>query len=233
MQTPKVRQCSSVLGVTLVSPKYAALAPEACRRFSAATGCEVLALWTNREPAYLLKLELDRLVAPQPIVFFDVDLWFLRPFDFEPLATGAKFCAVLDLCVEHPQGFPRRDCAREGWNTTRYFNSGLFACDLRRPEIRGIFADARQALAGRVASAQPAPSDYGDQFWFNAALQGRPELFQALPAELNFFAAAVVAGSYPHYPAGIIGLHAAGVRAERKLEALQQQAAVFGPRESL
>lgn len=217
-----------VIGVTITSPKYRHLTDEAVRRFRKHSGLDVIVLWSEEEPAFAAKLNLDLLVAPMPIVFFDVDLWLLRPFDFKALAKAGRFCAVPDPGAWNPLAFPHIDSKRNGWNKESYFNSGLFACDLARPEIRRVFADARRRFEECHANTAPAPVDWTDQFFLNWAIQQQPGLLKRLPFALNFYKKAVDWGSYPHIPREIVGLHAAGIPLEDKLENLRRQAAVFG-----
>lgn len=224
---PELR-CEGPVGVTLVSPGYEHLAEEAVRRFRVSTGLSVLVLHVEREPSYAAKLNLDLLVAPRPIVFFDVDLWMLRPHEFAPLAGSGRFGAVPDAGAWNPRTFPYADCEREGWDRADYFNSGLLVCDLARPEIRAVFAAARKRLADCHAGRQEAPADYGDQYFLNWAVRQQPGLLRRLPLELNFYKRVVDGGNYPHLPREIIGLHAAGIPLGEKLAALHAQAAVFG-----
>ncbi len=231
---PLARQIpiSAAVGVTVISPKYEYLAAEAVNRFRAKTKLDVIVVYSNQEPSFAAKLNLDLLVAPNPIVFFDADFWMLRPYSFIPLATSERFCAVPDPGAFTPLTFPYDDCEREGWDKEAYFNSGLFACDLRRPEIRTVFAEARQHLADCHRGLARRPADWTDQYFLNWAVRRHPGLFQPLPFALNFYKHAVDSGYASHIPRDIIGLHAAGIRADHKLHALRQQAPVFGPPES-
>jgi hypothetical protein len=223
-----VIESTPAIGVTVSSPKYQALTDEAVRRFRAATGLDVVVLWSEQEPAFAAKLNLDLLVAARPIVFFDVDLWMLRPFDFLPLARSGRFCAVPEPGAWNPRAFPHGDSEREGWDKSTYFNSGLFVCDLAQPEVQRVFADARGRLSECHAKAARRPTDWTDQFYLNWAVQRQPGLLKRLPFSLNFYKKAVDWGSYPYIPREIIGLHAAGVPVEEKLEKLRREASVFG-----
>lgn len=217
------------IGVTIVSPKYAHLAEEAVTRFRRCAGLDAVIVWSEAEPAYAAKLNLDLLIAPRPIIFFDADLWFLRPVEFREVAASGRWCAVPDPCATHPETFCGKDVTASRWEPATYFNSGLFACDLARPEIRQVFADARARLEAVHSGAAPAPADTTDQYYLNWAVQQQPPLFKPLPLHLNFFMVAAHHGSLAHIPAEITGLHAAGVPTPRKLEILKLQAQVFGP----
>jgi hypothetical protein len=219
---------SSLVGVTVVSPAYQHLLEESISRFRAATGLDVVVLWTSDETGFGAKLNLDLLLAPRAVVFFDIDLWMLRPFNFSALAAARRFCAVHDPGVWVPNCFPRMDCEREEWHHLDYFNSGLFVCDLGQPEIRNVFADARARLRASTEGGVPPPRDITDQFYLNWAVQRQPGLFQRMPFELNFYKVTVDGGAFPHIPREIIGLHAAGVPVDQKLERLRTEAAVFG-----
>lgn len=221
-----------VVGVTVVSPRYAYMAGEAVERFQKMSGLDVVVLHVGSEPAFAAKLNLDLLLAPRRIVFFDVDYWMLRPFNFSTLPTD-RFSAVPDPGVGSKNQFPARDCAREGWAPETYFNSGLFVCDLTMPALRQVFADARARLLACHAGAVESPADWTDQYFLNWAVQQQWEIFNPLPIALNFYKVAADGGNLANIPAQIIGLHAAGVGVERKLAALRQQAAVFGPPDKL
>lgn len=215
------------VGVTIVSPSYAHMAAEAVGRFQRNSGLEVITLHVTGEPSFAAKLNLDLLVAPRPIIFFDVDWWLLRKFDFADLGTSS-FQAVHDPGV-NGDGFPVLDCKREGWTGEQYFNSGFFACDLGRPEIRRVFADARARLAACHDGTAAKPADYGDQFFLNWAVAQQPGLVHLLDCRMNFFKSAVDWGYFPYIPGGIIGLHAAGLPVNQKLDVLRREASVFGP----
>jgi hypothetical protein len=221
------------IGVTLVSPRYAHMEQEAVDRFRRNTGLECVIINTGNEkdPAFSAKLNLDLLVAARPIVFFDVDLWILRPVDFRELATSGKWCAVPDPCAHNLGSFCGKDSQREGWDPDTYFNSGLFACDLSRPEIRRVFEDARAQLDRVIVGEVPPPVDSTDQYYLNWAVHQQPDLLKPLPLHYNFFNIAVHHGDVTHIPVPLIGLHAAGVLLPQKLEVLRKQAFVFGPPE--
>jgi hypothetical protein len=219
---------TAALGVTLVSPKYQHLAEEAVARFQKNTGLDVVILTAKEENSFAAKLNLDLMVAAVPIVFFDVDLWIIRKYDFSPLLKSGKWCAVPDPGSHNPHAFPHTDCQREGWNHDTYFNSGLFVCDLSRPDHRRVFQDARQRLTDVHEGLAGIPADWTDQYFLNWAIQQQPALLKRLPFELNFYKLAVDWGSYPHIPREVIGLHAAGRKPDEKLSTLKREAAVFG-----
>jgi len=216
------------LGVTIASPGYQHLVDEAVRRFRVHTGLKVLVLSLCEEPAFASKLYLDQFVVPRPIIYFDVDLWMLRAFDFEPLCGSGRWCAVPDPATWNPLAFPCTDCEREGWVKEDYFNSGLFVCDLADPRIRRVFADARAKLSDCHSGRSATPADWTDQYFLNWAVQQQPGLLRRLPFAMNFYKKAVDWGSYPHIPREIIGLHAAGVMVEDKQDTLIREASVFG-----
>lgn len=219
---------SEVIGVTITSPKYAHLTDEAVKRFTAMTHLDVVVIQSQTEPAFAVKLNLDLLVAPRPIVFFDVDLWMLRPFDFHPLAATGRWSAVPDPGAHNPAAFPHTDSEANGWSKADYFNSGLFVCDLSRESHRDVFKAARWKLERCHAGREPRPKDWTDQFFLNWSVQRVPGLLNPLPFAMNFYKKAVDWGSYPAIPREIIGLHAAGVDVRDKLAALINQERVFG-----
>ncbi len=62
----------------------------------------------------------------------------------------------------------------------------------------------------------------------NWAVQQQPGLFKRLPLAFNFFKFAITHGAINHWPAEIVGLHAAGVPMAKKLETLTRESLVFG-----
>jgi hypothetical protein len=216
------------VGVTIVTSSYAALEEESVTRFRKYSGLDVVVIRVDDDAGFAAKLNLDRFVAPQPIVFFDVDLWLLRPYDFAKHATSGRWCAAMCPGALNPIAFPHADSVANGWEKATYFNSGLFACDLSQPNIQKVFSDARARLAACHAKECAEPVDWTDQYYLNWGVHQQAGLFFELPFAVNFYKLAVDWGSYPHIPREIIGLHAAGVPAAAKLETLRQQAAVFG-----
>src|SRR5690606_7009502 len=110
------------VGVTMVSPAYAHMVDEAVSRFQKHSGLEVIVLCNAAEPSWAAKLNLDLLVAPRPIVFFDIDWWLLRPFDFSQISD---FQAVPDPIAFMPESFCYQDSELEGWPKETYFNAGF------------------------------------------------------------------------------------------------------------
>lgn len=230
MNPPTTPQITSTgpIGVTVTSPSYEHLTNEAVNRFRKHSGLEVIVLPCTSEPAFAHKLNLDLLVAPRKIVYFDIDLWLIRDFDFTSLANNGRFNAVPDPGAWNPFAFPHTDSVNEGWDKSEYFNSGLFICDLADPKIKKVFEDARKTLEECHNGKRRKPIDWTDQFFLNHSIQQQPGLLKRLPFQMNFYKKAVDWGSYPFIPRDIIGLHAAGEPKERKLEALHEQSKVLG-----
>lgn len=235
---PIIPKWDDVIGVTIVSPKYQHLVEPAITQFKKHTKLNVVVLYASDESAFSQKLNLDLLIGPRKIIYFDVDLWFIRDFDFSKLVTNGKFNAVPDPMAMVPEmdsgppPFPFADSRREGWDHDSYINSGLFVCDLANPDIRLIFSDARQALEDCHAGKIETPVDWTDQYYFNHALQKRLHLLNPLDFKFNFFKFAVDWGGYPYIPRDVVGLHAAGVPLAHKLKALQIQSRVLSSHKS-
>lgn len=221
---------TDAIGVTVVSPKYEHLANEAESRFRKMTGLDVVRITTNAEPAFFAKLTLDTYIQPRPIVYFDVDLFFLRPFDFSRLLSSGKWCAVPDPGAAVPEGgFVFRDRNAQGWEPDQYFNSGLFVCDLRRPEIQQVFRDAREHEQDVKDGRKPKPVDSTDQIHLNVAVAKQPGLLKRLGFEMNCFPLAIQWGAVRQYPPDVVGFHAAGVPLPLKLERLKAAEMMLGP----
>jgi len=214
------------LGVTVVTPSYAALAAEAIARFRAATGCAaVLTIDVPEDQGFLAKMHLDELCAQRPIIFFDADWWALREIDVEQvMVSGAGFRAVHDPAAFGAESWPGKDCLTAGIPQLEYFNTGFFACDLSQHQTRQVFAHARDLRdAGRVQLADPT-----DQGWINLARHSLGQFVSLMPQRFNYYHLSAVWGYYPHTPRGIVGLHAAGYSGADKMGALLQQAEIFG-----
>ncbi len=225
-QTTQPWQAGAWLGVTIISPSYQEAGAEAVRRWKQYTGNPVLVIHAEAEPAFSVKLHLDELCPARPIVFFDADLWLLRPLPFEQL-DPVMWSAVGDPGVWNPGAFPHSDCRSFDLDSTRYFNSGLMALDLGNMDHRAIFSAAREKLKQVHSGKAEKPVDWTDQFFLNAAFQASNLPLHLLPFAWNFYRFAVQEGSFPHIPRDIIGLHAAGVPVAEKLTALQAQALAY------
>lgn len=212
------------IGVTIVSPAYRRLARQAVRRFQLFTGLEVKVIECANKDGFQTKLELDKHCGRRPIVFFDADLWLLRSWDPVPLMGGPCWVACHDSAVWNPGSFCHRDCEKNGLDRLHYINTGLFICDLRRLEHRGIFQSARAS----VRSKRTKTADASDQFHINRALLTHGVQLSFLHPRHNFYSLSVVWGQYPNYPREIIGIHAAGVALKHKWDTLMAEASIFG-----
>lgn len=218
---------NSILGITLQTPGYELLAKEAARRFRRATGCDVLILEAVAGEGFATKLRLHLEAPRQRVLFFDADWWALRKFDaFAIVPDGPGLSAVHDPAVFDPKSWPGKDC-RAGLCWSSYVNTGFMGMDLREVSTRSWLEDALTLWEGRAA-LHWAPTDPTDQAWLNAALLHSRVPITFLPFRYNCYMRAVEWGYYPHVPRGIIGLHAAGVLPNHKLQTLRAEAAVFG-----
>lgn len=216
-----------LLGVTIITPGYEEVGEEAVRRFQRFTGLPVTALRFGGKSGHGYKLQLPVLVSCRvPVVFFDADLWLLRPTDFSPHVVPGGIAAVPDPGTSDPEGFVAHDIAALGLKAGEYFNSGLFIADLSSAEVREAMMHAAQAFASRQAGGV---KDYGEQSFLNAAVQRAGLPFRAMPAGFNFFMHAVQHG-YGLFPNLVHGLHGAGIRLDEKCRRMEEQAVVFGYR---
>lgn len=219
----------TVYGVTLQTPGYEALAEEAVRRFSRATGCWVHVIKAEEGAGFAAKLRLHLDAPCARVLFFDADWWALRKFDINAIVPdGPGLCAVHDPAVFDPKSWPGKDC-QSGLNWASYVNTGLIGMDLREDSTREWLENA-QAMWENRAALNWQPADPTDQAWLNAALMNSRVPVSYLPFRYNCYLRAVEWGYYPHIPRGIIGLHAAGVPLPHKLATLRSEAAVFGAR---
>lgn len=204
------------IGITIQSRGYAALAKEASRRFRRFTGLECLTLKT--EDGYFAKLNLDKLAPKRPIIFFDADLWLLRPMNIKQVVN---WTAVNDPGVYHDHAFPHEDCLATGIYMPHYFNSGLIMCDLRVKTHRDVFKEARRLHRAAKRKGAYQTKDPGDQFYLNLAIHRLGTPITLLPFQYNFYMHMVKGGCFPHIPREVIGLHAAGVRLSEKMDHLK------------
>lgn len=211
-------------GVTIFTPEYRELAKEACRRWERFTGLPARAIERKRD-GFLWKLRLDEL-EDGPCCFFDADWWLLR--EWKPEASGVLWQAVHDAMVWSDHTFAGADSERFHLERTRYFNSGLFICDLSRREHRKVFAMARETWQENKRSRLVRAMDWTDQFHLNHAVQRLHTPLSLLPTALNYFHFALQEGGLPHAPREVTGLHGAGIPLKDKLGMLRAQARVFG-----
>jgi hypothetical protein len=216
-----------MIGVTVVTPAYKHLEKEAVRRFRKFTGLPVQVIRCKDDQGFFAKLELDRECPRTRIVFFDVDYWLLRPMSPQQWCP-MSWVAVQDSAVYNPHAFPHTDCESHRLDKRRYFNSGMFTCNLVVPQHRQVFQEARRMRRRVVSGKDPAPVDVTDQYYLNAAVQKLNPSVGLMPTKFNFYKKAADWGQLAYIPREIIGLHAAGEPLPTKLEALRQQSAVFG-----
>lgn len=211
-------------GITITTPEYRQLAVEACERWRRFTGLPVKMIERKRD-GFHWKLRLDDL-HDGPCCFFDADWWLLR--EWNPDASGVMWQAVPDAMAFCDESFCGRDCARFGIDRARYWNSGLFICDLSRRDHRRVFGAARESWRENRRSKLARVADKTDQFHLNWAVQELGVPLSVLPTALNYYHFATRHGALPAIPREIVGLHGAGIPLAGKMEKLRQQAGVFG-----
>jgi hypothetical protein len=212
-----------LLGATIITPGYEAMGEEAVKRFHQHTGLPCNVLRFSGDAGFAYKLALPDLLPPVPVVFFDADLWLLRPTDLVSQVAKGAVSAVPDPGTRDAQSFVALDCAKLGLERRQYFNSGLFIADFSCEHVRAAFRRAAKILEDKTIHEI---ADYGDQTPLNMAVQRSGVPFHPMPAGFNFFMHAVSHG-YGSVPDLVYGLHAAGVKKADKLAHLKSHAAVF------
>jgi hypothetical protein len=221
---------TDIIGVTVSTPSYRHLEKDAVSRFKKHSGLKVKVIRRRTDvEGFRAKLQLDLEVGQKRIVFFDLDWWALNTLDFIAW-DGRELMAVHDPAVFHPDSFCHKDCF-EGparLDQLRYFNTGFFAVDFRRPEMRKVFEIARRTEQDVLAGKREKPSDHTDQYYINhgALAAGIPVKY--LPASYNYYDKAALWGFIPHRPRFVVGLHAAGEKVGDKLSALKAQETIWG-----
>lgn len=213
-----------MIGITIHTPEYKALAVEACRRWREFTGLPVKRVERKRD-GFHWKLRLDEL-HDGPMCFFDADWWLLRPW--KPERSGLVWQAVHDPMAFCDYSFCGKDCDRFAIDRHNYWNSGLFICDLSYEEHRKVFARARESFAENKRSKVMNANDVTDQLHLNIATKELHTPFSFLPTATNYYHFAVTHGALPSIPREVIGLHGAGIPLKDKMRKLRAQAGVFG-----
>lgn len=215
-----------MIGVTVSTPKYAALSREAVVRFKRGTGLDVLVLKArDGEDAFLKKLRLELECPAVPCVSFDADWWLLRELDLSGLGTG--WCAVHDAGVFHPAAFCKSDCERLELDKGSYFNSGFFSWDNGNAQHRQVFEIARTAEHAQFCGKADALDDWGDQSLLNLGVQRAGVPLALLPFGFNCMMHFVRGGVFPFVPRVVHAVHAAGVPLSHKMAHLKSMAQVF------
>lgn len=198
------------IGATIISTSYKRLGDEAVRRFKKHTGLPVKVIRCRDSSAFEAKLNLDNLTQRGPVVFFDADLWIIRPWE---VTFGPDFGAVHDPMVFHgcETAFPARDCETLGLDKHRYVNSGLMVMDFSQRAHRQVFQHARRSWK-RLQAGRTKAIDTTDQAHINVGIQKVNPPQAMLPTVLNTYLRAVEWGVLPFIPRGIVGLHAAGIK---------------------
>lgn len=220
---------AAMLAVTVVTPAYAALAEEACRRVREFTGLEVLRIEVEEGRGFEAKLKLPALCPARRILFFDADWWLLRAVDVT--AIEGDFCAVPDPSTVDPGSFCHQDSQALGLEAARYFNSGFFIADLACEDVVGAFARALEHFRAGKVDGTTTLTDTTDQSWLVEAIALKEKDcgidHARLPLAWNYYHRATQWGCVKSIPPHLYAIHAAGVPLEEKQAHLQAMAAVF------
>lgn len=217
-----------MIACTLVSPAFEHMVFDAVRHFKDNTGMDVHIIWSDAEPAHNKKLEVSQLFKGQSVVFFDADLWVIRPLDLSQFNNVPEFVCVRDPGIFDPDQFPQKDSVILGIKQGDYFNSGFFVANFRREDHCRAFDIALQLCAEQDNGMWPGIGDHGEQSFLNVGVQRAGCTVKYLPFAYNCYNLAVRFGCYPEYPREIVCLHAAGVHYTEKQRWLQTRKEVFG-----
>lgn len=210
---------SPVIGCTIITPGYETLGFEAVRRFKAMTGLDTVILFSDSR-GYFKKLDLPELLGPVTVVYYDADLWLIRPWALGRYAGTSRFWAVPDPSALHETCFTGADCIKARIAPEDYVNTGLMIWNNNHASHRLIFERAK-TLYNQAADRGVKPlQDVTEQGWINLALSRYMVPFNKLGLEYNYFYWLEKSGFAPP-PKNIIGLHAAGYTLEHKLLHLQ------------
>lgn len=216
-----------MIGVTVRTPKYAALSEQAVARFKRYTGLKVKVIECDDSQAFQTKLEIDRQAPRTRCIHFDADWWALRQLDVAGW-TGSTWLAVHDAGVFHPGAFCKADSEALGLEKSLYFNSGFFAWDNANAQHRRAFRQAR-TLAFDIERGAVAPlHDFGEQSLLNAGVQQAGVPLSMLPFGYNCMLHFVRGGVFPYVPRVVHAVHAAGVPLRGKMPHLRSAAAILG-----
>jgi hypothetical protein len=216
-----------MIAVTIISPAYRRVGREAVKRMKRHTGLDVRVIECANKDGFRTKLDLDKLCPKQPILFFDCDLWALRPWQPEEMMPHNCISAVHDAAVWNVHTFCHHDAHKYGLDPHRYFNSGLLIWDNRLAQHRAMFQIARRSW-NHQQNGKKHYDDKTDQAHLNfGALQAGVAL-QWLPIQYNTYCFGIRHGQFSHYPRDIVNLHGAGIPPKEKYERLKIEAQVFG-----
>jgi hypothetical protein len=215
------------MAVTVISPLYRKVGAEAVRRMERYTGLKCKVIECPDEDGFETKLKLDRLCPKKPMMFFDADLWSLRPWDPRIMGESSCLFAVHDHAVWNCHTFCHHDTHKYGLSPDRYFNSGLFFWRNDLLQHREMFQLARHSW-NEQKKGKKQYDDKTDQAHLNYGSLASGVSLQWLPIQYNTYCFGIRHGQFPYYPRDIINLHGAGISARRKYSRMKVQASVFG-----
>ena len=219
-------EISDILGVTIASPGYFDLANEAAARFRQFSGLDALIITTDRKDSYDMKYALP-LLGTRTLVFFDADLWFIRPIDLTRFANLNGIAAVQDVTRHSFNGtFCLQDAVSLDMPPDRYVNTGFMVINPRVQAVKAAFNLASVLMAQRRAG-EIKTLDVTEQSLLNAAFYRSSVDMHFLPDEWNFWPHAWKHKFYDRIPMEPYCIHAAGVPLAQKSEFLAKYCSVF------
>lgn len=216
-----------MIAVTVISPSYRKVGGEAIRRMRRYAGLDVYVIECSDAEGFQTKLSLDQLCPKKPVLFFDADVWSLRDWTPQDLAGAGQFFAVHDPAVWNPHTFCHHDTHKNGLDSHRYFNSGVFIWNNQFADHREIFKIARRSWKAQQRGEKHY-EDKTDQAHLNFGLIESGVPLQWLPLQYNCYCFSIRHGQFSHYPRDIINLHGAGIPAKKKHAQMKVEAQVFG-----
>jgi lipopolysaccharide biosynthesis glycosyltransferase len=216
-----------MIAVTVISRSYRRVGREAVKRMKKQTGLEVRVIECADADGFQTKLDLDKLCPKKPVLFFDADVWCLREWKPDELATMSCLMAVHDPAVWNPYAFCHTDTHEHGLQPLRYFNSGVMIWRNDLAEHRKMFKIARASWR-QMQLGKKKYADVTDQAHLNFGAMESGIPLQWLPMQYNTYCFSVRHGQSSHYPRDIINLHGAGIPTKRKYSELKIEAHVFG-----
>jgi len=215
-----------IIGATIATTGYEAMAHEAAARFRRFSGCHCLILTADGRDGYGLKMALPQMAAGRVTIFFDADLFFIRQIPVRELVGMDGLAAVADPAARHDT-FCRRDAEALGFDPKRYVNTGLMVFNAADSRVQKAFDEASVFLDHKKAGAYTQVEDVTEQSLLNLALHRNQLPTRWLPPEWNTYLHAAQFGHIDSIPARPYCIHAAGIPLDRKYELLKKQCSVF------
>ncbi|MEQ1748172.1 MAG: hypothetical protein ABL974_02035 [Prosthecobacter sp.] len=202
--------------VTVISPGFEDVGAEAVARFEQFADMKVTVLRCPASDAHRVKLEAFAHAARQGWrVFFDSDLWFVRPCAEELRQLAGPWVAGCPI----PPGLAAAEGERLGYDPRCRVTTGFVVFDPTLPQWQ-------QALK-LALNLQQHLGDQRDEVYLNAALHRYQIPIRMIDSGWNW----CLRDNHSGYTSDKIwSIHAAGISVTEKLAALQAAAQHYAPR---